>query len=67
MLTSLSFTDAFFETMSGLTTTGATVLVGLDAAAGHQPVAARAQLAGRHGHHRAGGGDPKPLLGVGGM
>ena len=27
----LSFTDAFFETMSGLTTTGATVLTGLDA------------------------------------
>ncbi len=27
----LSFTDAYFETMSGLTTTGATVLVGLDA------------------------------------
>jgi trk system potassium uptake protein TrkH len=26
----LSFTDAFFETMSGLSTTGATVLVGLD-------------------------------------
>lgn len=26
----LSFTDAFFETMSGLTTTGATVLAGLD-------------------------------------
>ena len=26
----LSFTDAFFETMSGLTTTGATVLVGID-------------------------------------
>jgi len=26
----LSFTDAFFETMSGLTTTGATVMVGLD-------------------------------------
>ena len=26
----LSFTDAFFETMSGLTTTGSTVLVGLD-------------------------------------
>lgn len=26
----LSFTDAFFETMSGLTTTGATVLVNLD-------------------------------------
>jgi trk system potassium uptake protein len=28
---SLSFTDAFFETMSGLSTTGATVLTGLDA------------------------------------
>lgn len=28
--TPLSFTDAFFETVSGLTTTGATVLVGLD-------------------------------------
>lgn len=26
----LSFTDAYFETMSGLTTTGATVMVGLD-------------------------------------
>ncbi|MEE9342583.1 MAG: TrkH family potassium uptake protein [Gammaproteobacteria bacterium] len=26
----LSFTDAFFESMSGLTTTGATVIVGLD-------------------------------------
>ena len=26
----LSYTDAFFETMSGLTTTGSTVLVGLD-------------------------------------
>jgi len=26
----LTFTDAYFETMSGLTTTGATVLVGLD-------------------------------------
>ena len=26
----LSFTDAFFETMSGLTTTGATVMTGLD-------------------------------------
>lgn len=26
----LSYTDAFFETMSGITTTGATVLVGLD-------------------------------------
>jgi len=27
-----SFTNAFFESMSGLTTTGATVIVGLDAA-----------------------------------
>lgn len=30
-LPALSFTDAYFETMSGLTTTGATVLSGLDA------------------------------------
>jgi trk system potassium uptake protein TrkH len=30
MLPGLSFTDAYFETMSGMTTTGATVLVGLD-------------------------------------
>jgi len=29
-LQGLSFTDAFFETMSGLSTTGATVLVGVD-------------------------------------
>jgi trk system potassium uptake protein TrkH len=29
-LPGLSFTDAFFETMSGLSTTGATVLVGID-------------------------------------
>ncbi len=29
-LNGLSFTDAYFETMSGMTTTGATVLVGLD-------------------------------------
>ena len=30
VLGDLSFTDAYFETMSGLTTTGATVLTGLD-------------------------------------
>ncbi len=30
VLPGLSFTDAYFETMSGITTTGATVLVGLD-------------------------------------
>ncbi len=29
-LPGLSFTDAFFETMSGLSTTGATVLVGIE-------------------------------------
>ena len=28
----LSFTDAYFEAMSGITTTGSTVIVGLDAA-----------------------------------
>jgi trk system potassium uptake protein TrkH len=32
-LPGLTFTDAFFESMSGLTTTGATVLTGLDAMA----------------------------------
>jgi trk system potassium uptake protein TrkH len=30
VLPNLSFTNAYFETMSGLTTTGATVLIGLD-------------------------------------
>lgn len=30
VLNGLSFTDAYFETMSGMTTTGSTVLVGLD-------------------------------------
>jgi len=30
LLPGLSFTDAYFETMSGMTTTGATVLTGLD-------------------------------------
>jgi len=30
MIPNLSFTDAYFEAMSGMTTTGATVLVGLD-------------------------------------
>ncbi|MEO6975083.1 MAG: potassium transporter TrkG [Gallionella sp.] len=30
VINGLSFTDAYFETMSGLTTTGATVLIGLD-------------------------------------
>jgi len=31
VINGLSFTDAYFETMSGITTTGATVLTGLDA------------------------------------
>jgi trk system potassium uptake protein TrkH len=30
VINGLSFTDAYFETMSGMTTTGATVLIGLD-------------------------------------
>ncbi len=37
VINGLSFTDAYFETMSGITTTGATVLTGLDG------LAARAQ------------------------
>jgi trk system potassium uptake protein TrkH len=53
----LSFTDAYFEAMSGLTTTGATVLSGLDTpAALDQPLARHAGLARRHGPDRAGGG-----------
>ncbi len=65
-LPGLSFTDAYFETMSGLTTTGATVLSGLDA----MPVSInlwRAQL-----HWLGGLGvivlvvAVLPLLGVGG-
>lgn len=31
LINGLSFTDIYFETMSGMTTTGATVLTGLDA------------------------------------
>jgi Trk-type K+ transport system membrane component len=55
-LPDLSFTDAYFEAMSGLTTTGSTVLDGLDSAAAvDQPLAARAALVRRHRHHRAGG------------
>ena len=39
----LSFTDAYFETMSGMTTTGATVLSGLDTSAAlDQPLACHA-------------------------
>lgn len=63
----LSFTDAYFETVSGLTTTGATVLVGLD----HLPAAVNFW---RHFLNWIGGMGIivlavaiLPLLGVGGM
>jgi trk system potassium uptake protein TrkH len=63
----LSFTDAYFETMSGLTTTGATVLSGLDALP-------HAVNLWRHALHWLGGMGIivlavaiLPLLGVGGM
>jgi len=63
----LSFTDAFFETMSGLTTTGSTVLVGLDSL----PPSINLW---RHALHWFGGLGiivlavaVLPLLGVGGM
>jgi trk/ktr system potassium uptake protein len=63
----LSFTDAYFEAMSGLTTTGATVLTGLD----HLPPSINLW---RHALHWFGGLGiivlavaVLPLLGVGGM
>lgn len=63
----LSFTDAFFETMSGLTTTGSTILTGLDS------LAPSINL-WRHSLHWFGGLGIivlavaiLPLLGVGGM
>jgi len=66
-LPGLSFTDAFFETLSGLTTTGATVLVGLD----HLPPAINLW---RHELNWLGGMGIivlavaiLPMLGVGGM
>ena len=66
-LRNLSFTDAFFETMSGLTTTGSTVLTGLD----HLPPSLNFW---RHSLHWFGGLGiivmalaVLPLLGVGGM
>jgi trk system potassium uptake protein TrkH len=66
-LPGLSFTDAFFETMSGLSTTGATVLVGLE----HLPPSINLWRAALHWY----GGMGiivlvvaiLPLLGVGGM
>ena len=66
-LPGMSFTDAFFETMSGLTTTGATVLTGLDSLAPSLNIW-RAAL-----HWYGGMGiivlavAIMPLLGVGGM
>ncbi len=66
-LPNLSFTDAYFETMSGLTTTGATVLTGLD----YLPKSINLW---RHQLHWMGGMGIIvlavaifPLLGVGGM
>ena len=66
-LPGLTFTDAFFETMSGLSTTGATVLVGLD----HLPPSINLW---RHALNWYGGMGIivlvvaiLPLLGVGGM
>jgi trk system potassium uptake protein TrkH len=66
-LPGLTFTDAFFETMSGLSTTGATVLVGLE----HLPPSINMWRAALHWY----GGMGiivlvvaiLPLLGVGGM
>jgi len=66
-ISGLSFTDAFFETMSGLTTTGATVLTGIE----HLPPAINIW---RHELNWLGGMGIivlavaiLPLLGVGGM
>jgi trk system potassium uptake protein TrkH len=66
-LPGLTFTDAFFETMSGLSTTGATVLVGID----HLPPSINLW---RHALNWYGGMGIivlvvaiLPLLGVGGM
>ena len=51
----LSYVDAFFEAMSGLTTTGATVIVGLDdAARGRAVVALHAAVVWRRRHHHHG-------------
>ena len=43
------FTDAYFEAISGLTTTGATVLAGLDQCRRRSTLARRLVLAGRVG------------------
>ena len=54
-----NFADAFFEAMSGFSTTGATVITGLDHVVAKYPVlASHDAVAGRHGHHRAEPGHP---------
>jgi trk system potassium uptake protein TrkH len=53
----LTVTDAFFESFSGLTTTGATTLVGLDSLPHAIFLSADAAMVWRHGDHRAGGSD----------
>ena len=67
VLPGLSFTDAFFETMSGLTTTGATVFKGLDTL----PAAVNLWRAALHWYGGFGiivlAIAILPLLGVGGM
>ena len=60
----LSYTDAFFEAMSGITTTGATVIVGPGyRSARHSAVAGAAAMDGRHRDHRAGAVDPADASG----
>ena len=57
----LTFVDAYFEMVSGFTTTGSTVMTGLDHHAGlDPPVALDGPVAGRARHHRP--GDHRPAL-----
>ena len=49
----LSFTDAFFEAMSGITTTGSTVITGLGTA-WYSVVARTSAMAGRYRYYRHG-------------
>ncbi len=54
----LTITDAFFESFSGLTTTGATTLVGLDIAPSRHPLLSPdAAMVWRDGDHRVSGCD----------
>ncbi len=55
---SISITDAFFESFSALTTTGATVIVGLDETAQSDFILSPdTAMVWRYGNHRAGGRD----------